>query len=80
MKGRDPRLVGNWVSQELVGALSREGLSWEAGGKEKVSRVELGEVLDLFGEEKISGESFFVSWHHYPLRMRPEPVSRKLPS
>lgn len=54
------RLAGNWVSQELVGTLAKEGLGWE-DGREKVSVVEMAEVVKLVSEGGTTGEFALLS-------------------
>jgi aspartyl-tRNA(Asn)/glutamyl-tRNA(Gln) amidotransferase subunit B len=50
---RDPKLVANWVINELFGRLNREGRPMSGS---PVTRQQLGAVLDLLGEGTISGK------------------------
>ncbi len=52
-RGRDPKLVANWVINELFGALARRGLEIEAC---PVRPEALGALLDLLQEGVISGK------------------------
>jgi aspartyl-tRNA(Asn)/glutamyl-tRNA(Gln) amidotransferase subunit B len=60
---REPKLAVNWVINELLGRLNREGGSIAAA---PVSAVQLGAILDLIGEGTISGkiakEVFDIVW------------------
>ncbi len=51
-KGRDAKLAANWVTGDLFGALNKLGLGIEAS---PVSAAALGELLDLIGDNTISG-------------------------
>jgi len=51
-KGRDGRLVANWVLSELFGRLNRVGRGIE---ESPVSAPALGELLDLIADDTISG-------------------------
>jgi aspartyl-tRNA(Asn)/glutamyl-tRNA(Gln) amidotransferase subunit B len=51
--GRDPKLVANWVINELAGRLNREGGDIAAA---PVSAAQLGTILDLIGDGTISGK------------------------
>lgn len=58
--GRDARSVVNWIA-DLVGALGKLGRDWE---KRNLEPLELGEVVDLVKEGKLTGKSllgFFQS-------------------
>ncbi len=50
---RDPKLVANWVINELAGRLNREGKAITAA---PVSAAQLGMLLDLIGDGTISGK------------------------
>ncbi|MFZ5791073.1 MAG: Asp-tRNA(Asn)/Glu-tRNA(Gln) amidotransferase subunit GatB [Pseudomonadota bacterium] len=52
VKGRDPKLVANWVISELFGALNKLGKSIE---ESPVSAAALGELVDLIADNTISG-------------------------
>ncbi|MEZ5932283.1 MAG: Asp-tRNA(Asn)/Glu-tRNA(Gln) amidotransferase subunit GatB [Alphaproteobacteria bacterium] len=52
-KGRDAKLIANWVTSELFGALNREGLSIE---ESPVSADNLGKLVGLISEGTISGK------------------------
>ncbi|HYF56845.1 MAG TPA: Asp-tRNA(Asn)/Glu-tRNA(Gln) amidotransferase GatCAB subunit B, partial [Salinarimonas sp.] len=52
-KGRDGKAAANWVINELFGRLNREGLDIAAS---PVSADQLGAVIDLIGENTISGK------------------------
>jgi aspartyl-tRNA(Asn)/glutamyl-tRNA(Gln) amidotransferase subunit B len=51
--GRDPKLVANWVINELASRLNREGGDIAAA---PVSAAQLGTILDLIGDGTISGK------------------------
>jgi len=51
-RGRDGKLVANWVTTELFGALNRKGLEIDAS---PVSAKALGELIDLIADGTISG-------------------------
>ncbi len=53
-KGRDARLVGNWVTVELFGRLNKAGLGV---GNSPVSAEALGGLIDLIAEGAISGRT-----------------------
>ena len=50
---RDPKLAANWVINELLGRLNREGRSIAAA---PVSAAQIGAILDLIGDGTISGK------------------------
>jgi len=50
--GRDPKLTANWVTGEYFGALNRSGLEL---AEAPVDADKLGGLLDLIGDETISG-------------------------
>jgi aspartyl-tRNA(Asn)/glutamyl-tRNA(Gln) amidotransferase subunit B len=50
---RDPKLVANWVINELAGRLNREGKDIAAA---PVAAAQLGIILDLIGDGTISGK------------------------
>jgi aspartyl-tRNA(Asn)/glutamyl-tRNA(Gln) amidotransferase subunit B len=52
-KGRDAKAAANWVINELTGRLNREGKEISAS---PVSAAQLGVILDLIGEQVISGK------------------------
>ncbi|MDX2277561.1 MAG: Asp-tRNA(Asn)/Glu-tRNA(Gln) amidotransferase subunit GatB [Hyphomonadaceae bacterium] len=52
-KGRDAKLAANWVSQELFGALNKQGLDLSAT---PVSAVNLGSLVDLISDGTINGK------------------------
>jgi aspartyl-tRNA(Asn)/glutamyl-tRNA(Gln) amidotransferase subunit B len=60
---RDPKLVANWVINELAGRLHREGKDIAAA---PVSAAQLGILLDLIGDGTISGkiakDVFEIAW------------------
>lgn len=51
--GRDPRLAANWVTQDLLGFLNREGLEVQDS---PVSAEQLGGLIDLISRQVISGK------------------------
>lgn len=51
--GRDARLAANWVTQDLLGYLNREGLDI---AKSPVSAQQLGGLIDLISTNTISGK------------------------
>ena len=51
--GRDGKAAANWVINELFGRLNREGVSIDAS---PVSAAQLGGIVDLIGENVISGK------------------------
>jgi aspartyl-tRNA(Asn)/glutamyl-tRNA(Gln) amidotransferase subunit B len=61
--GRDPKLVANWVINELFGRLNKDGLEISAS---PVSAAQLGTVVDLIQGSVISGkiakDLFDVVW------------------
>jgi aspartyl-tRNA(Asn)/glutamyl-tRNA(Gln) amidotransferase subunit B len=52
-KGRDAKLAANWVSQELFGALNKQGLELSAS---PVSAANLGALVDLISDGTINGK------------------------
>ena len=52
-KGRDGKAAANWVINELFGRLNKEGLDIE---RAPVSAKQLGAILDLIGQNVISGK------------------------
>ena len=52
-RGRDGKAAANWVINELFGRLNKEGLTIEAT---PVSAEQLGGIVDLIGENVISGK------------------------
>jgi aspartyl-tRNA(Asn)/glutamyl-tRNA(Gln) amidotransferase subunit B len=50
---RDPKLVANWVINELAGRLNREGRDI---AQAPISAAQLGAILDLIGDGTISGK------------------------
>jgi aspartyl-tRNA(Asn)/glutamyl-tRNA(Gln) amidotransferase subunit B len=52
-KGRDAKLVANWVINELFGRLNKEGLDVQ---RSPVSADALGKIADLISNETISGK------------------------
>ncbi len=52
-KGRDAKLAANWVINELFGRLNKEGRDVASS---PVSAAQLGTILDLIGEDTISGK------------------------
>ncbi|ARN82639.1 Asp-tRNA(Asn)/Glu-tRNA(Gln) amidotransferase subunit GatB [Methylocystis bryophila] len=52
-KGRDAKLVANWVINELFGRLNKEGLDVQ---QSPVSAPALGKIVDLISNETISGK------------------------
>ena len=52
-KGRDAKLVANWVINELFGRLNKEGKSVEAS---PVSAAQIGGIVDLIASNVISGK------------------------
>jgi aspartyl-tRNA(Asn)/glutamyl-tRNA(Gln) amidotransferase subunit B len=51
-KGRDPKLAANWVTGDLFGALNKMDIGIAAS---PVAAAALGELLDLIGDDTISG-------------------------
>jgi aspartyl-tRNA(Asn)/glutamyl-tRNA(Gln) amidotransferase subunit B len=52
-KGRDGKVVANWVINELYGRLNKEG---KTVASSPISAAQLGAVLDLIGDGTISGK------------------------
>ena len=52
-KGRDGKIAANWVINELFGRLNKEGLDVTSS---PVSAHQLGGIVDLIGENVISGK------------------------
>jgi aspartyl-tRNA(Asn)/glutamyl-tRNA(Gln) amidotransferase subunit B len=52
-KGRDGKLAANWVINELFGRLNKEGKDIASS---PVSAAQLGAIVDLIGEQTISGK------------------------
>jgi aspartyl-tRNA(Asn)/glutamyl-tRNA(Gln) amidotransferase subunit B len=52
-KGRDAKLVANWVINELFGRLNKEGKSIETS---PVSATQIGGIVDLISSHVISGK------------------------
>ena len=52
-KGRDGKIAANWVINELFGRLNKEGLDVTSS---PVSAQQLGGIVDLIGENVISGK------------------------
>ncbi len=52
-KGRDAKLVANWVINELFGRLNKEGTSIE---QSPVSAAQIGAIVDLIAANVISGK------------------------
>jgi aspartyl-tRNA(Asn)/glutamyl-tRNA(Gln) amidotransferase subunit B len=52
-KGRDAKLVANWVINELFGRLNKEGKSIETS---PVSAAQIGGIVDLIASNVISGK------------------------
>ncbi|MEZ5939161.1 MAG: Asp-tRNA(Asn)/Glu-tRNA(Gln) amidotransferase subunit GatB [Hyphomonadaceae bacterium] len=52
-KGRDARLACNWVTQDLLGYLNKEGLNL---AESPVSAQQLGGLIDLIADNTISGK------------------------
>ena len=52
-RGRDAKAAANWVINELVGRLNKEGKDIAAS---PVSAAQLGAILDLIAEGTISGK------------------------
>ncbi|HWA01834.1 MAG TPA: Asp-tRNA(Asn)/Glu-tRNA(Gln) amidotransferase subunit GatB [Caulobacterales bacterium] len=51
--GRDPKLAANWVTQELFGALNKQGIELSAS---PVSAANLGALVDLIKDGTINGK------------------------
>ncbi len=51
--GRDPKIAANWVTQELFGALNKQGL---ALAESPVSAANLGALVDLIKDGTINGK------------------------
>ncbi len=51
-KGRDGKLAANWMTTELFGRLNKAGMPLD---RSPVSAVALGKLLDLIGDNTISG-------------------------
>jgi aspartyl-tRNA(Asn)/glutamyl-tRNA(Gln) amidotransferase subunit B len=62
--GRDGKTAANWVINDLLGALNKAGLDIENA---PVSPNQLGDIIDLIREEKISGkiakDLFEIVWN-----------------
>jgi aspartyl-tRNA(Asn)/glutamyl-tRNA(Gln) amidotransferase subunit B len=62
-KGRDGKLAANWVNNELLGRLNKEGLTID---RSPVSADQLGAIIDLISSNVISGkiakELFEIVW------------------
>jgi len=52
-KGRDGKAAANWIINELFGRLNKEGKDI---GSSPVSAAQLGAIIDLIGENVISGK------------------------
>jgi aspartyl-tRNA(Asn)/glutamyl-tRNA(Gln) amidotransferase subunit B len=52
-EGRDGKAAANWIINELFGRLNKEG---KAIDDSPVSAAQLGQIVDLIGEEVISGK------------------------
>lgn len=52
-RGRDPKLAANWVLNELLGLLNKDGKTLE---NSPVSAENLGELIDLIEDQTISGK------------------------
>jgi aspartyl-tRNA(Asn)/glutamyl-tRNA(Gln) amidotransferase subunit B len=52
-KGRDAKAAANWVINDLLGRLNKEGLAIEGS---RVNTAQLGAILDLIAEGVISGK------------------------
>jgi len=63
-KHRDPKLVANWIINELSGRLNKEGIEI---ARSPVSAAQLGAILDLIAAGTISGkmakELFEITWN-----------------
>lgn len=53
VKGRDPKIAANWVTQELAARLNRDGLDIASS---PVSAGQIGAIIDLIAEGTISGK------------------------
>ena len=51
-EGRDPKHAANWVVGELLGKLNKTGVELLST---KISAIQLGELIDLIHDDKISG-------------------------
>ncbi|PPR17858.1 MAG: Aspartyl/glutamyl-tRNA(Asn/Gln) amidotransferase subunit B [Alphaproteobacteria bacterium MarineAlpha9_Bin7] len=51
-EGRDPKHAANWVVGELLGKLNKTGVELFSA---KISAIQLGELIDLIHDDKISG-------------------------
>ena len=51
--GRDAKTAANWVNNELFGRLNKEGIAIEDS---PISAAQLGGILDLIGQDVISGK------------------------
>lgn len=52
-KGRDPKIVANWLVSELLGALNKQGLELS---QSPISADQLGELVELITNNTISGK------------------------
>jgi aspartyl-tRNA(Asn)/glutamyl-tRNA(Gln) amidotransferase subunit B len=52
-KGRDPKLAANWVTNELLGALNKDGKTLE---ESPVTAEQLGGLIGLIADNTISGK------------------------
>jgi len=52
-KGRDGKTAANWVINELFGRLNKEDLTI---ANSPVSAAQLGGILDLLGDDSLSGK------------------------
>jgi aspartyl-tRNA(Asn)/glutamyl-tRNA(Gln) amidotransferase subunit B len=52
-KGRDPKLAANWVINELLGGLNREGKTLE---QSPITAAQLGDLIALISDNTISGK------------------------
>jgi aspartyl-tRNA(Asn)/glutamyl-tRNA(Gln) amidotransferase subunit B len=63
-KDRDPKLVANWIINDLSGRLNKEGIEI---ARSPVSAMQLGAILDLIAAGTISGkmakELFEITWN-----------------
>jgi len=61
--GRDPKIAANWVINDLLGRLNKEGMDVSASA---VTAAQLGSILDLIADGTISGkiakELFEIVW------------------
>ncbi|CDZ97884.1 glutamyl-trna amidotransferase [Phaffia rhodozyma] len=69
-EGRDPKTCSNWIINELLGEMRSQGKEWPSGSDLEpsmsagVSVEEMGKLIDLLGERKLSAPSAKTLLHH----------------